>query len=394
MGWNKPPAPPVPPPPPPPPPPASKPATSKKTTQPPVPKYPPGSFGIGVETEFLLEPRRKDLDGRTNREFSIKAASSYNAFLKTQGREKTHPSMHNAIDQPYHGPQFAEWSLDSDSTIETPNKNRAPWGLENISPIFRSYENSTWRQHIDTMWRFITTNYRISANSSCGTHVHLSRAGGYTLAELKRVCQCIIHFEPAFECILPKDRLSNEYARSNWLDNPNFGHKNLNRRETMDVIQRTATIRDLVLLMNPDHDKMFGWNLLYLINNPHGTIEFRRGAASVSSHDVFMWIELAMSFVQASIQGGSRENLARVPATVGGLRWFIQAAKLPDRVPGLYDSRYLMSLFSDIPDNTFREPVPLGRLSSAKMAKLMCKKEEDKRKTVIISKIAQKPYWE
>ncbi|KAM0209070.1 hypothetical protein ACHAQD_011384 [Fusarium lateritium] len=134
---------------------------------------------------------------------------------------------------------------------------------------------------------------------------------------------------------------------------------------------------------------MFGWNFLYLINNPNGTIEFRRGAASTSSDDVFMWIEIAMSFIQASIQGGSRENLVRVPATVGGLKWFIQAAKLPDGVPGLYDSRYLR-----IPDKTFRQPVPLGRLSPAKMAKLMCKKEEDKRKTVIISKMMQKPFWE
>ena len=321
--------------------------------------------------------------------------------------------MHNAIDQPYHGPQFGEWSLDSDSTIDTPNKNRAPCepleridvvlklyllpalieGLENISPIFRAYENSAWRQHIDTMWLFISTNYRVSANESCGTHVHLSRAGGYTLADLKKVCQCIIHFEPAFEGILPKDRLSNEYARSNWLDNSNLGHKRLSRQESIDVIQHAETIRDLVLLMNPDHDKMFGWNFLYLIHNPHGTIEFRRGAASTSSDDVFMWVEIAMSFVQASIQGGSRENLTRVPPTVGGLKWFIRAANLPDRVPGLYDSRYLSRLFSTTPDNAFREPVPLGKLSSAKIAKLMKKKEEDKRKTVIHSKMAHEPYW-
>lgn len=37
-----------------------------------------------------------------------------------------------------------------------------------------------------------------------------------------------------------------------------------------------------VLLMNPDHDKIFGWNFFYLLNSPNGTIEFRRGAASTS----------------------------------------------------------------------------------------------------------------
>ncbi|CAG1979937.1 unnamed protein product [Fusarium graminearum] len=392
MGYKQPPAPP-PPPPPPQPTSSRRPVTQTKTTQIPAPRYPQGSFGIGVETEFLLEPRKRELDGRTLREVSIKAAASYNAFLSTQGQESSHPAMHNAIDQSYRGAKFAEWSLDSDSTIEIPNKDKAPWGLENISPIFRSYENSSWRQHIDTMWRFITTNYRVTANSSCGTHVHLSRAGGFTLDELKRVYQCIIHFEPAFEGIMPRDRLSNEYARSNWLDNPNFGHRNLSRRHSIDVIQSANSMRELVLLMNPDHDKMFGWNFLYLLNSPHGTIEFRRGAASTSSSDVFMWIELAMSFVEASIRGGRRENLAKVPATVGGLKWFIGAARLPDGVPGLYDSRYLRRLFSNIPDETFRQPVPLGRLSPAKLAKLKYKKQEDKRKTVILSKMAQEPYW-
>lgn len=244
------------------------------------------------------------------------------------------------------------------------------------------------------MWHFLSINYRVSANESCGTHVHLSRAGGYTLIDLKKVCQSIIHFEPAFEAILPKDRLSNVYARSNWLDNPNFGHRGLSRRKSIDVIEHAATIRDLVLLMNPEHDKMFGWNLLYLIQSPHGTIEFRRGAASTSPDDVFMWIEIAMSFVQASIQVGSRENLSRVPPTVGGLKWFIQAAKLPDHVPGLYDSRYLRRFFSVTPDNAFREPVPLGKLSSAKMNKLLKKKKEDKNKTAILSKMTHEPYWD
>lgn len=50
----------------------------------------------------------------------------------------------------------------------------------------------------------------------------------------------------------------------------------------MDVIQQASNIRELVLLMNPDHDKMFGWNFFYLLNSPNGTIEFRRGAASTS----------------------------------------------------------------------------------------------------------------
>ncbi|KKK26137.1 hypothetical protein ARAM_005994, partial [Aspergillus rambellii] len=143
--------------------------------------------------------------------------------------------------------------------------------LESISPIFRVHEISSWRQHIEFLWNFLRTDFQVNANTSCDTHVHLSRAGGYSLADLKQICQSIIHFEPAFEALLPEDRLSNEYARSNWLDNANFGHRNLSRKQSIAVIQRASSMRELVLLMNPDHDKMFGWNFLYNLE-PRGLV--------------------------------------------------------------------------------------------------------------------------
>ncbi|ELR03922.1 hypothetical protein GMDG_06453 [Pseudogymnoascus destructans 20631-21] len=278
--------------------------------------------------------------------------------------------MHNAINESYLGERYSEWSLDSDSTIETPNKNQAPWGLENISPIFRAYENSIWQNHVAAMWSHLEARYNITSNDSCGTHVHISLIEGYSLSALKRICQSIIYFEPAFEAILPRARLGNEYARSNWLDNPNFGYKRLSRRESM----------------------FFGWNFLYLLETPKGTIEFRRGAASTSIRDVFMWVELAMSFVQASIKHGHSDKISKIPATVGGLKWFIEAAQLPQQ-PGLFDTRYINLLLDSVGPKLTREPKPMGKLSPDKLRKLQTKKDEDKRKNVMLAKISQPPYW-
>ncbi|KAL4791915.1 putative amidoligase enzyme-domain-containing protein [Aspergillus venezuelensis] len=302
-------------------------------------------------------------------------------------------ALHNAIHEAYLGPQFAEWSLDSDSTIEMPNPGSAPWGLESISPIFRVHQKSTWRRHIEFLWNFLRTDFQVSANTSCGRHVHLSRAGVYSLGGLKRVCQSIIHFEPAFEALLPEDQLSNEYARSNWLDSANFGHRNLSRRQSMAAIQNAASMRDLVLFMNPNQDKTFGWNFLYLLNSPNGTIEFRRGAACTSAQQVFVYIEIVMSFIEAAIQLSTVENLERVPSTVGLLKRSIQAANFPNNVPGLYDSRYLSLCFGNKSDNTFREPKPLGRLSAYQLNKLKKKKEDDKKKNMAMVKMMREPYW-
>lgn len=89
------------------------------------PKYPPDSFTVGVETEFLLYPRSAKLNGSILRDVSIKAASAYNLTLSERS-DVEHPKMHNAIDQAYRGLQYAEWTLDSDSTIEMPNKDSPP----------------------------------------------------------------------------------------------------------------------------------------------------------------------------------------------------------------------------------------------------------------------------
>lgn len=177
------------------------------------------------------------------------------------------------------------------------------------------------------------------------------------------------------------------------MGNENFGHKNMSRKQAIAIIQQVPNMRELVLLMNPNHDKMFGWNFLYLLNNPHGTIEFRRDAASTSVDHVFIYIEVAMSFIDAAIRLGDPERLERVPATVGGLKWFIRAANLPDNVPGLYKLRYLNRFFSGKSDSAFREPKPLGKLSAARLLKLKKKKEEDKKKNLAMVKMLQQPYW-
>jgi hypothetical protein len=77
-----------------------------------------------VEVEFLLSSRSTNR-AETIREVSRTVAASYNNDL-TRVAPGQHPKMHNAIDEAHLGPQFAEWSLDSDSTIEMPNRGGAP----------------------------------------------------------------------------------------------------------------------------------------------------------------------------------------------------------------------------------------------------------------------------
>ncbi|PPJ56315.1 hypothetical protein CBER1_00620 [Cercospora berteroae] len=147
--------------------------------------------------------------------------------------------------------------------------------------------------------------------------------------------------------------------------------------------------------MNPDNegerDKMFGWNFLNLLQSTQSTIEFRRGAASTNAQQVFVWIEVAMSFLKASMTLGTAENLQRVPATVGGLKWFVAAAKLPTDI---FDKRYVDLFYSRAQDGAAAQPTPVGKLSKEKASKLKRKKMEDKNRSIMLEKTLNAPYWD
>ena len=180
------------------------------------------------------------------------------------------------------------------------------------------------------MWTFLDSNYVISPHESCGTHVHISVAEGYTVGKVKRIAQAVLYFEPAFEALLPSDRRQNEYAAGNWIDNPNFGRNGRNRRESIDMIELCTTTREVVELMCPEQSKYYGWNFLNIISDPHWTIQFRRGPASSSINEVFIWVELAMSFIQAAIRYGTPANFVKIPSTISVLQWFLINAGLID----------------------------------------------------------------
>ena len=184
------------------------------------------------------------------------------------------------------------------------------------------------------MWDFLVRNYIVISHPSCGTHIHVSLAEGYTPGKVKRITQAVLHFEPAFEALLPIDRRQNEYARSNWIDNPCFGRNNMSRRDSIAMIERCATIEDVVNLMCPAQTKYYGWKFLNIIIDPTRTIEFRRAPCSSTAEDVFIWAELAISFVQAAVKFGTSENLSKVPNTLEGLQRFLLNAGIVDS-PGI-----------------------------------------------------------
>lgn len=169
-----------------------------------------------------------------------------------------------------------------------------------------------------------------------GTHIHIGLEPEYTLTDVKRIAQAVIHFEPAFEVLVQPSRRGNKYIKSNWLYGPGLAQKGQSRAGSIAAIGAIHDPDDLFESLHPVRldggysDRYFAWNFLSCYTKR--SVEFRKPEVSMSADDALSWAELAMSFVQTATSWPSPQLLQDIPPTVGGLRWFLQWF---GHVPGL-----------------------------------------------------------
>ncbi|KAH7036026.1 putative amidoligase enzyme-domain-containing protein [Microdochium trichocladiopsis] len=321
---------------------------------------PIGTIAVGIETEFLLKPR----DGAPRARIkSLRAFGDWMAETHNENISRPYPRMENQVDmQPATTELHLCWRLVYDISIATTSDG---WGIEMLSPIFRLLPGSKWRDTVRGTWGVLRKTTVVNTDEDCSTHVHMSLSGGYSVTQLKRLAQAVIYFEPAFEAILPEDRRGNEYAASNWIDNAYL--KRLSRQQAIDRIEQCRTQDELIQLMNPGgaQDRYYGWNFQAL--NKLSTVEFRRGPASSTADQVLHWVELATTFLRASIHLPSSGALSRLPPNIGGLLHFLHSGHQDH--PGLGDSTLYMPLFAGRQATDRLDPKPVGHLSPERLKK-------------------------
>ena len=200
-------------------------------------------------------------------------------------------------------------------------------GIELVSPVFKVFPGSVWRQHVVATWSYLNKVYHIKGNLCCATHVHISLDPWYTLSELIKIAQAIMHFEPAVTALIPTERRNSRFAKSNWLDSPFLGGRNLSRAKAIACIGRITEPRAFIPVMQAFDDRNYAWNFVSLMDKK--TIEFRLAPASTTADEVLAWTELVIEFVQSAVNCGSVEDLTRMPANVGGLRGFLKRYSEP-----------------------------------------------------------------
>lgn len=276
-----------------------------------------------------------------------------------------------------------------------------PGGLELVSPIFRVQRNSSWRKDVELTWSCLRRHYHITEDFKCATHIHISFEAPqeFTADDIRRIARSILHFETAFEVLVPPTRRGNHFAKSNWLEGQHLGRKGKTRIESIDAFDTAPTedeagdIDTIIEILQDFHDRDYCWNFNNL-SWGKGTIEFRKPPASTTADEALSWAELVICFVQAAVKHGIREKLEKVPSNVGGLKWFLQQAY----EPGVNEPDRLERIWAGIPDNAALEPQLAdeeywGEEMRRLERKLRAVVAADKARILEFAKTAQKPYW-
>lgn len=335
----------------------------------------------------MISARKQEYPSKTVDDFVMTLAENHNAQVSKQ-----HPRMQNTL-RPYrYEGAYKQWCLVEDYTLAGSRVH--PWGLELVSPIFRAFPGSRWREDVEATWKYLKDHYKITANENCSTHIHISLDPFFTLPEIKRIAQAVIHFEPAIEALVPPDRRENAYVKSNWLDSPILTHKNRSRSEVIAVIEAQENVDKLVGLFQRDN-RNYAWNFSALFQKK--TIEFRKPPASTTPEEVLSWAELALSFIQASIRCDSAKQLQKVPPTIGGLRWFVSRSA----IRGINETARMARLWAGKDPMAALEPVPSIKglwLWSPEARKKEAERltqlaEADERLIDSLKRTAREPYW-
>jgi Putative amidoligase enzyme len=205
-----------------------------------------------------------------------------------------------------------------------------------VSPIFKIYRDSPWRDHVAVMWEFLEDHYDIASDFTCSTHIHVSLCRPtYNARDIRKIAAASIYFEPALEALVPSHRKLNSFCKSNYINGPAGAKMGKSRLELIHEVEKKHLFKEILPLLQPNTDKNFCWN--FLSHDLCGTVEFRKPPPSETRDEALSWAEYVMEFVQASLLAlpgkpdggrGIADELQDYSPDVGGLKRFLSRGQV------------------------------------------------------------------
>ena len=142
----------------------------------------------------------------------------------------------------------------------------------------------------------------VSTNRTCGFHVHID-ATSLPLSSIRRVAQCFVALENAFDLLVASKHRStdqNRFCRSNRIA---FG--SISNKQRWDRLESAQTPEELVDYMNPHNDRYRKLNLTNVTNASRpSTMEFRLHGGVEELQEAEAWVRLLLRFCDRASAGG------------------------------------------------------------------------------------------
>ncbi|KAM7200877.1 hypothetical protein V8F20_005119 [Naviculisporaceae sp. PSN 640] len=325
--------------------------SKKKAIQVKVPER-TADFTFGVEIELLLKPKMDNSKFTTQlkaRKFNPDTPSAPDSDFKPpknnkaawdlyRRQEQNRNALRHVLAQSFQeegipakadnmsNPEYSTWTVCEEDALDEPE---GYWRVELVSKVYSTKSYATpadsWLTEFVTIFDVLRRCCWIQTTKGCSTHVHVSRGVDQKFSddEVRGICKAICYFDSAITEVVPEDRKNNIWAASNCIGNdPDMesvsvklrdayskalklgwktalfdtylGEDNLNRGNAYKVMQYGARPGKIA-------GRYVSWNFQH-VDDPCGTVEFRRPPGVSSAKDALHWIAFTFGFVSEAIK--------------------------------------------------------------------------------------------
>jgi hypothetical protein len=182
-------------------------------------------------------------------------------------------------------------------------------GIEITTRVYTVNEN--WKTEIEQFWFLLSYFFNIKHHKSCGTHIHVSHVGGYSLRHVQQLVKGMGYFNRALLNndislgFMPPSRLATlregGVAEDNFPPNRSEVFGALGRGDFRSFFRFIDAFTSLELLQReicPGRYKV--WNLVPL-SDSRGTIEFRLPPGVDQLQSVLHWAAFTLGFFAACL---------------------------------------------------------------------------------------------
>lgn len=214
----------------------------------------------------------------------------------------------------------ATFAVKGDSTIIPGTKLGSGKGIEVATPIMKNTpadSKESWRYIVPKMYEALRSNATraggsIAFNSTTALQVHIGLGANktYRLPDLKRICKAILLFEKQIDTLHPSCRNPvDQFDLRNMLKScgGNRHFACLAVAESLEWVDRTADVRELIRLMNSSegmapgtYPQRYAKHNLFSLNK-FGTIEFRQAHGTIDTEVTVNWIQTVITFVTQAV---------------------------------------------------------------------------------------------